>query len=293
MSMENPEENNILQTSEKTETNNFDLEKQLEILTTSEDNKPIEKKEHLGASTLELLTPQIEIDTAIENKKANRNVGSIRDVVKECQRVELLLGVKTKGLYTKSRTEVEIILDQRKAQLLELNRPKIIQPTKEEPQRNEVSTDDIFSQVKQPESQVQTPSTQNEEPQVDQIIPNKKPPVVHKKKAAKQHVAEDPLDKANADMLFRMNLLFLFSVETISEKYADQLNTSFTGVTKKMSSDYDRDDYLKGVYKRVYQENKELITQYASPLSELALYNCSVLGTYACTNLDKNIKKNV
>lgn len=303
--IENITENNISNSKSTIEdSKNVDLEMALEQLVSLETTAKSGEKPALGASTLKLMqgetnpvlgekSPEIISEIADIKKASNRNVGSIRDIVKECQRIEALLGVKTKGLYTKSRMEVEIILDQRKAQLEEQSSSLTNGLNEKE---KDPSTDDIFSNVKKPEEKPTTPvpgeKSLDQAPDVScDPVTDKKPPVVHSRKKAKKSVTEDPLDKANADMLFRMNLLFLFSVETISEKYQDKLNTSFTGVTKKMASDYDRDEYLQGIYKRVYQENKQMIQTYASPLSELALYNASVLGTFAATNLDKTIKK--
>ena len=295
--MSNTEENNIAESTESA-TQKVDLELELEKMSNVEvqpAKQPEEDK--LGQKTLDLLTPSVPplrtVDNEIEaiSTKKPKVIGNTRDIVREIQGIEVLLGTKTKGLYAKTRTEVEIILDQRKAQLLELNKPKEELKAPQEPQ------DDIFSQVKKPEELLKNNTDQPESP-TDSVLGGatpetpKKPPVVHKKKAAKKVVAEDPLTAANSQMLYRMNMLFLFSVEAISEKYSDKLNTSFTGSTAKMAKDYDSSDYLKGIYTRVYLENRELINQYASPLSELALYNASILGCQATINLQDTIKKN-
>jgi hypothetical protein len=285
-----------------------DLEALEQDLLKVDEGQPVEKTSE-GTKVLASLQPTF---SQVDNQKQNNSVKtpeepaiviqpgpklemSHRDAIKEVQRIEGLLQVKTKALYSKNKTELAIILEQRKTQLEDFNKPQTTFSEKvgqKDSPPTGLTSDDIFSQVKTP---IDVPTKIDQDPVESKPEDNVVPPVVHAKKpkgkGKKSQPVEDPMDKANAAMLFRMNLLFLYSVETISEKYADRLNTSFSGVSKKMASDYDKDEYLQGVYTRIYRENKETIQQYASPLSELALYNATLLGTHATTNLNQTIKK--
>lgn len=289
-------------------TDTTTLEEELLNIASNEEQQPNGVSDKQGEKALDLISPSTQnvkppVETTTSQTFKFAGILSdeslmdipMKELLSQVKQLEKRLNIKTKGLSTKNKQQLCIILEQRQKQLSGDKEQNInFQDNIRIPDPIEQVTESSKEYIPETTSNCKDSVDMNKEKSDDsipEISARGKPPVVHKSKKTKVPQV-DPLEKANADMLFRMNLLFLFSVETISEKYQDNLNTSFTGVTKKMASDYDRDEYLRGIYARIYRENKETIQQYASPLSELALYNASVLGTFAATNLDKSIKKN-
>jgi hypothetical protein len=94
-------------------------------------------------------------------------------------------------------------------------------------------------------------------------------------------------DDNMVDFLFRANLMLFNGMELLSQKTEGQTGINFQGISERLIHDKQNGTALNDIYKKIYQENSEVIKTYGSPLMELSFYTLATCSVAATQNLKK------
>lgn len=92
-------------------------------------------------------------------------------------------------------------------------------------------------------------------------------------------------DLVNPGLLYQTNLLFLYLIETVTVAHSDVIGTDTKGSVECLKRD--KDTILMPIYEKIYRENMDVIEQYAPPMTQLLMYNASILAAQAMANMAK------
>lgn len=209
-----------------------------------------------------------------EHDEPKKKVKTNKELKQDIRELENALKIENKKSLSKMvKVELELYLSE------------LLQKASETIQLNEVSPDTKNDTPTDTKTEIEQPVETN--------------PIRELKEDLKQEIRDNiqqkkrdlSADEVNSQALFRLNMVLLFAAEGLSKPMEEKFSTNLKGAATKLKEDYERDDTLKNIYLRVYLENKATISQYLSPMTELALYNVSLISSVAANNLDQK-KKN-
>lgn len=201
----------------------------------------------------------------IPEQVKEKSTRKLKDIVSDCKKLEEQLGVKPKGLSKIKKEDAEKYL----AKLMDQAGDKLVE-----------------EQILKPKTDIK-----KKEPNANEVR-DAKTKIVEQTRAEMDKLREqknnDELMSSGADALYRINMSLLFIMEKASVQFEDQYGTNLVGACKKIEGDYNnKESDLKRIYMQIYRDNKEIIDTYASPVTQLAIYNIGLIGGIAAQNVKK------
>lgn len=119
--------------------------------------------------------------------------------------------------------------------------------------------------------------------------------LTHQEEERKIHQQENDRELATmkrkyyGDFLYRANFLILASLAELSKLTEERTGVSFAGIPEIMK---EREERLVEIYGQLYQENKEVIEKYGSPILLLIMENLSMMQIAMAKNVKKKLMIN-